>query len=154
MKNTLRLALTMLTLAAAAACGSDNPVSPTSPSSQPPPVTNPTPPPQGPFTQTLSGTVGARNHAFQLFVAPRTGTASLRLTWSNEANDLDFIMTAGSCPDIYGPNANCPYLGSSDELTGTLRTFSAPMVAGQAYKLWVDNFGFGAQAYTIQIEIQ
>ena len=154
MKNSLRLTLTVLTLMAAAACGSDNPVSPTSPSSQPSPATNPTPPPSEPFKQTLSGTVGPRDQTFKLFVAPRSGTASMRLTWSNEANDLDFIMTAGSCPDIYGPNANCPYLGASDELTGTLRTFTAQMTAGQSVKLWVDNFGHSAQAYTIEIEIK
>ena len=157
MKNSLRLTLTVLTLVAAAACGSDNSVTPTSPSSQPP-VTNPPPPPPPPtsevYKQTLSGIVGARDETFNLFVAPRSGTASMRLTWNNEANDLDFIMTAGSCPDIYGPNAGCPYLGAADELTGTLRTITAEMTAGQSVKLWVDNFGFSVQAYTIEIEIK
>jgi hypothetical protein len=154
MKNMLRLALTMVALTAAAACGSDLPSSPISPSA-PTPGNNPPPaPPQGPFKQTLSGNVGARATAFQVFVAPRSGSATFKLSWANEANDLEFILTAGSCPDIYGPNATCTYLAAAQELTGTLRTMSATMAAGQSYRIWVDNFGFSAQPFTIEIEIQ
>jgi hypothetical protein len=154
MKNMLRLALTLVALTAAAACGSDLPSSPISPST-PNPGNNPTPaPPQGPFKQALSGNVGARGTVFQAFSAPRSGNASFKLTWTNDANDLEFILTDGSCPDIYGPNANCPYLASAQELTGTLRTMSATMTAGQSYRIWVDNFGYSAQPFTIEIEIQ
>jgi hypothetical protein len=160
MKNTALVLLATLALITTIACGDGGGKlpSPTSPSSSSP-ATNPNPtpapaPPQGPFNQTLTGTVPAFDEAFQQFVAPRDGMATLKLTWADASADLDLVVTDGSCTSLYGADAaNCQQFGVSGRIVGTEETISTALTAGQAYRLWVDNFAHSAQAYTIEIEI-
>ena len=157
MKHKLIVVMATLGLSATLACGGDGkspiPTAPSSPSTGNPSPAPPAPPAPGPFSQTFTGNVGSRDSVFHQFVAPRDGMASVKLTWADGNADLDLVLTAPSCQALYGPNNNCVELVSSALLTGTEENITYQLTAGQAYRVWVDNFAYSAQAYTIKIDI-
>jgi hypothetical protein len=164
--KTITIVLAGFLIAASAACGGgQGPTSPTPstpapvPTPTPIPVPTPTPipapTPSGPFAQTLTGIVrhgdGDDWLAFHDFVAPRTGTASLTLTWPKGTVDLDLSLTPASCTYVYAKD--CPLYITTNLTTGTTERVTWQMTAGETYRIWVSNFGYEDQAYRIDIEL-
>jgi hypothetical protein len=76
-----------------------------------------------------------------------TGTGTYRgtLVWDDPAIDLDFYFTTAGCPY---PPTTC-LIAISDTTGTTTEAVSASVTAGQAYRLWVDNFSTRATSFTI-----
>jgi hypothetical protein len=186
------IAFVVLVSVGAAACGSSesssptSPTSPTSPVPAPPapapepgptpptpapapapspvPTPSPTPPPSSPFTQTITGTVGADDiegdiyeegdwikiHAF---VAPRDGTATITLTWANAGLNLDLLLTGTACGYVY--HQPCDQYAASEAKRGTVvEQVTREMKAGETYRIWIANFGDVPQQYRLDIDIR
>jgi predicted phage tail protein len=75
-----------------------------------------------------------------------TGTFLGVLTWIDPAIDLDFYLTSAGCPY---PPTSC-LLAISDATGVNLEQVSLPVVAGQTYRLWVDNFSTRATSFSIE----
>ena len=114
--------------------------------------TNPTPNPQDPSFQTLTGTVGSFEYVSHPLNASRAGNLTLTLTWQG-SGDLDLYLTANTCADIYG-SAACPRLAVSDQIVGNSELISRPVQSGEQFKIWVDNFALVSQAYTVTVDIR
>ncbi|HYN07810.1 MAG TPA: hypothetical protein VES67_10500 [Vicinamibacterales bacterium] len=128
-----------------AACGGGGGNGPMNPSPNPPN-------PPGGSAQTLNGSVASFGYAEHTLNVSQTGNLTATLTWSG-SNDLDLYLTAGNCPDVYGPNA-CTRLVVSELTEGNSETVSRSVQSGEQFKIWVDNFGFSVQAYTVRVEIR
>jgi hypothetical protein len=145
LRKTALAAALLATMLHGAACGggSNGPMDPSP---------NPQNPPGGGSAQTLTGNVGPFNYTEHTVSVSQTGNLTATLTWSG-SNDLDLYLTAGNCPDVYGLNA-CPRLVVSEQTEGTTETVSRAVQSGEQYKIWVDNFSSGAQAYSVRVEIR
>ena len=75
----------------------------------------------------------------------QTGTYIGTLTWIDPAIDLDFYLTSPGCPY---PPSGC-LLAISDAVGVNSESVSRPVVAGQLYRLYVDNFTSRTTAFTI-----
>ena len=113
---------------------------------------NPSPMPQDPTFQTLTGTVGSFEYVSHPLNASRTGNLTLTLTWQGPG-DLDLYLTAANCTDIYGASA-CTRLAVSDQIVGNSESVTRAVQSGEQFKIWVDNFALVSQAYTITIDIR
>ena len=82
--------------------------------------------------------------AFDVLVT-QTGAYQGLLVWNDPAIDLDFYLTSAGCPY---PPVGC-LLAISDAQGTTSETVSRSVTAGQAYRLWVDNFSPRATSFTI-----
>lgn len=166
--NRMTTVFAAFLIAASAACGGgQGPTSPTpstpspvptptpTPTPVPAPIPTPTPTPSGPLAQTLTGTVrhGDGNDwlSFHDFVAPRSGAASLTLTWTKATVDLDLSLTPTSCSYVYAKD--CPLYITTNLTAGTTERVTWQMTAGETYRIWVSNFGYEDQAYRIDIEL-
>ena len=143
MRTTFAAAL--LAIALGAGCGGNG-------GNGPGPSPNPPNPPSGGSSQTLTGNVSSFGYNEHPLNISQTGNLTVMLTWSG-SNDLDLYLTAGNCPDIYGPNA-CTRLVVSELVVGNAETITRSVQSGEQFKIWVDNFGSNAQAYTVQVEIR
>lgn len=131
-----RLVFLMMLVAGASACGKD---SPTSPSSRP-------------YSETLSGTVGAFGSTRHALSVPRSGQLTLRLAWS-EAVDLDLYLSSSACTALY-PKAGCGVVAQSDGVGTNSETIARTVTAGEQFSLWVDNLSFSrAATYTVTMSI-
>ena len=85
------------------------------------------------------------------FVSPRAGAATFTMKWPNGNNDMDLWVTAADCTRFDA--SNC-------QVFAVAAGFSEPeqiaitLTAGQAVRIWVINYGFFAQNYTIDIDIR
>jgi hypothetical protein len=131
----VRLLLVVGVVLSAGGCGGTSPTSPT---------------PGTPTTYTGSVTAfGITSHAH---TADRAGTATIALTWTGSV-DLDLYVTSTTCTG-YPPDA-CVLLARSAGTSGQREDLSLTVTAGQALKVWVDNFSTqGTAAYTITITQQ
>jgi hypothetical protein len=121
-----------------AGCGSDNPVGPD---------------PDEPYSQTITGTVGAFGTAGHPLTVPRSGNMRLQLTWAAADVDLDLYLAPNSCTALY-PMASCGVLAASDAATGTQETITRTVVDNERLRIWVDNLHLTLpQNYTISITI-
>jgi hypothetical protein len=162
MKRLSLIVFAGLLVGGLAACGGGSPTTPSPPSSPSPsptpspvpsPAPEPPPPtPQGPFEQTLDGTVGADAEANHRVVIPRDGTATFTLIWNDAAVDLDLGLTPDSCTDILADT--CVHLADTNGVGVTHESLVWPVHAGETYRLWAINFALVAQGYTLQIRIQ
>ena len=74
-----------------------------------------------------------------------TGTYRWTLVWNDPSIDLDLYLTTAGCPY---PPGGC--LVAISDTTGTsTETISAPVIAGQTYRLWIDNFSPRSTSFTI-----
>jgi hypothetical protein len=78
-------------------------------------------------------------------VVAATGTYHGTLVWSDATIDLDFYFTTAGCPY---PPSGC-LIAISDRTGTNTEAVSVPVNAGQAYRLWVDNFSARATSFTI-----
>ena len=133
------------------ACGDSRGSSPTAPSpSSPVPSPAPTPAPT-PFTQTINGTADRFENAFHQLIVPRSGTLTVRLRWATGADDLDLVVSEGTCRvDEDG----CPGLAESIQGSGSLEQVSIGATAGQTLRFWALNGSPRAVAYTLEIDIR
>jgi predicted phage tail protein len=94
------------------------------------------------FTQTIppSGAV-----AFDV-VLTASGNFLGVLTWIDPTIDLDLYLTSAGC--AYPPTG-C-LLAISDASGVNLEQVSLPVIAGQTYRLWVDNFSTRATSFSIE----
>ena len=85
------------------------------------------------------------------FVAPREGAATFTMKWPNGTNDMDLWVTAADCTRFDASNCQvfAVAAGASEP-----EQVSMTLSAGQAVRLWVVNYGFSAQNYTIDIDIR
>ena len=134
----MRKALCVLVCVLAAACGGgDSPTAPT--------------PPQ-PFNQTVTGTLNSFGYGHHPLTVPRAGNMTLNLSWPSSA-DLDLYLTTSACQEIY-PMGNCQFLAVSDRAGAGAESITRTVAAGETFKIWVDNFAFNPQNYTLTINIQ
>jgi hypothetical protein len=127
------------------------------PTPTPDPVPTPAPSPEPAFTQTFTGTAphGSVYWTYHQFVAPRSGTATLTLTWADGSVDLDMSLTAGYCTDFLGyDGGGCPRYGLGESVGGTSEQFSSAMAAGESYRIWIMNVAEVDQAYRVDVEIK
>jgi hypothetical protein len=143
--STALAAALLATALDGAACGGGGGNGPMNPSPNPPN-------PPGGSGQMLNGTVASFGYTEHTLNVSQTGNLTATLTWSG-SNDLDLYLTAGNCPDVYGPNA-CTRLAASELTEGNSETISRSVQSGEQFKIWVDNFGFSPQAYTVSVEIR
>src|SRR5687768_1238300 len=99
--------------------------------------TNPSPNPQDPSFQTLTGTVGSFEYVSHPLTASRAGNLTVTLTWQG-SSDLDLYLTASTCPDIYGSSACAPF-AVSNQLIGNSEAVTRAVQSGEQFKIWVDN---------------
>jgi len=76
----------------------------------------------------------------------QTGAYTGTLVWDDPAIDLDLYLTSPGCPY---PPTNC-LLSISDAVGTVTEAVSRPVVAGQSFRLYVDNFTNRTTAFTIQ----
>jgi hypothetical protein len=139
-----------------------SPTSPGSPTSPNPPTPSPEPTP-APFTQVLTGVVGAGDGFGEEeddwvksieFVAARDGMATLTLDWSDGAIDLDLSLTALNCIYVYG--SECQRYEHTDDSTKKPERISRAVNAGETYRIWLTNWAEvnAPQNYRLEIEIR
>jgi hypothetical protein len=75
----------------------------------------------------------------------QTGTYVGTLMWVDPAIDLDFYLTSPGC--LYPPGS-C-LLAISDAVGVNVESVTSPVVAGQAFRLYVDNFTNRTTSFTI-----
>jgi hypothetical protein len=93
----------------------------------------------------LSDTVSALGAVAHDIQATQSGNYQATLVWSDPSVDLDLYFASAGCPY---PPGGC--LLSISDATGTnSEAVSYGVAAGQAYRLWVDNFSPRAMSYTI-----
>jgi hypothetical protein len=76
----------------------------------------------------------------------QTGTYTGSLVWADPTIDLDFYLTSPGCPY---PPTSC-LLAISDAVNTASESVSRPVVAGQSFRLYVDNFTNRTTSFTIQ----
>lgn len=137
----MRALMAGLTLTLAAGCGGSG--SPTSPSSTPQPT-----------TISQSGTIDAFGTTRHSLTISRSGTMTLRATWTDASVDLDLFLAPSACTSLY-PKANCGILAASEAATGTSEQIVRQVSAGESYNVFIDNLNTTrSQAYTITATIQ
>jgi hypothetical protein len=159
MKNTAVFLMSMVILVSAACSGSGGPTAPSpapaNPSPAPVPTPTPAPPSTTPFTRTLTGTVNSASTGDWLrkheFVVPQDGAGTITLTWTNGSVDLDLALTDPSC--AYNATL-CAVYQTSAAFTGTTERISRTMKAGETFSIWVINYGYATQPYTIDLEVR
>src|SRR5262249_38715337 len=76
----------------------------------------------------------------------QTGRYTGTLVWDDPAIDLDLYLTSPGCPY---PPTSC-LLSVSDAVGTISEAVTRSVVAGQAFRLYVDNFTNKTTAFTIQ----
>ena len=133
------VAISVAIVAAAAGCGSNN-------------VTGPTPG-NGPFNQTITGSVSTFGTARHPHSIPRSGQMTLRLTWASGAVDLDLFLAPAACMQLY-PTSACGVLAASDSATGMSEEIVRAVTAGDSFSVFVDNLNpTQAQSYTLTVAV-
>jgi len=92
-----------------------------------------------------SATIRPGQNVFFALTLQQTGTFVSSLTWADPAIDLDFYLASPGC--VY-PLTGC-LIEISDATTGNVETISHSVVAGQSYRLYVDNFTSRTTSFTI-----
>lgn len=106
-----------------------------------------------PFEQTFTGTVAAGDWTGHTISAPRGGTLTAVLTWPSSANDLDLLLTTGSCTGDQWPGNSCTVLDTADGVADAQEVVAATVSSGQQYKVWVDSYADVSSTYTIRVRI-
>ena len=107
--------------------------------------------PSDPFTQSIQGNINTGGLNSHTFTSDRRGIATVTLTWSTTAVDLDLYTTANSCTT--SPFA-CTLRVFSENVSSSSEEVILGVVQGETIKLWVNHFGGGSQAYTINVSIE
>ena len=112
-----------------------------------------------PFTQRVSNTVPASSSSgfgvfqFDLGV-PRSGTATVTLTWPDADYSLDLYLTDSACADTTSlVTGACTILGTSRGQNPPEVVMSAVRV-GHVNRVWVLNHDDAPQSFTVDIEIK
>ena len=131
-----RLAVLLFVCVAAAGCGSSSPVAPSA------------------FSQNVNGTVAAFGASRETVTAPRAGTMTVQLSWTDLSVDLDLYLAATSCTALY-PQSGCGILASSANGGTTKETLTRNVASGDSFSIFVDNLNVSKAAdYSISITIQ
>jgi hypothetical protein len=107
-----------------------------------------------PYNETQSGTVAAFGTTYHPLTAARSGQMTIMLTVNTSA-DLDLYLTPASCrgANVYPPS-NCQMLAVSDRPGAGAESILRSVTAGEQFTMWVDNFSFNPQNYTLTVSIQ
>jgi hypothetical protein len=97
----------------------------------------------------LAGTVTSLGHRTHLVTMPTTGQYNATLTWADGSVDLDLYLTTTPCGTSWPPSNACLRARSAADV-GNSEQISFPVVAGQAYYVWVDNFTSRSAIYSVQ----
>jgi hypothetical protein len=126
------------------ACGGDNGVPPTAPSTPAPP-----PPPV-----VVSGATGLALEADVLarvvFEATRSGTLDATVDWTFPENDLDVGILGGNCSFEQFLGNQCPIVAISASTTAKPERISGAVNAG-TYTLFIENTGPGDETISYQV---
>jgi hypothetical protein len=139
-----RAGVTLALLAAgAAACGGGGgPTAPTTPST----VTNALP------TWTFSGVEADAVASTDVIIG---GPVVLTCTadWGSASNDIDIYVTATSCVagDVDGL-LGCPFVSRTTAVSTKPERLAVDVAPGN-YRVWVANFGPGAESGTLQLTV-
>lgn len=107
----------------------------------------------GPFNQTITGSVATFGTTRHPLMVPRSGPMTLRLSWSTGTVDLDLFLAPSTCIELY-PTSACGVLAASDSATGVSEEIRRTVSAGEAFSIFVDNLSPSqSQSYTITIAI-
>jgi hypothetical protein len=119
-------------------------------------VTTPSPspsPPDGPFNQTINGSVSMFGTTRHPLTITRSGQMTVRLSWSTSTVDLDLFLAPSTCVELY-PTSACGVLAASDSATGMTEEIRRTVTAGDAFSIFVDNLSpTQPQTYTITVAI-
>ena len=140
MRSTMFVAVGVLVALLSASCTKKSPTDATDPGQS--------------YPLTLTGTVSSQGFTQHSITASRSGTLTLRLTWSG-SNDLDLYLTTSAC-NSYPPGnqPGCPMLVLSTNDSGNTETITRTVASGEEFKAWVDNFSTGSTAYALVVDIQ
>lgn len=133
----MRFSLCVVVCLLAVGCGGGSPTAPSAPQ---------------PYNETMTGTAssfGVTQHALNI---PRAGNLTISLSWPSSA-DLDLYLTPASCANVY-PTGSCTMLAISNRSGAGSETITRTVAAGETFKVWVDNFAFSPQTYTLTLNIQ
>lgn len=114
------------------------------------------PPPPSTVTTTLPTftfqNVGAGTLAFTDVTVNGTGTLSGTADWTFAANDLDIYATATSCSatNVNNLQSGCAAIGRTTSVSSKPERLTVNVSAG-SYRLWIANFGPGAESGTLQL---
>ncbi len=97
----------------------------------------------------LTGIVTSLGYRVIPVTMPTSGLYRATLTWSDPAIDLDLYLTTTGCGTSYPPGILCRR-AIADASVGNTEQIAYPVLAGQTYYLWVDNFMFRSSAYLVQ----
>ncbi|MEO6236916.1 MAG: hypothetical protein ABIQ52_07930 [Vicinamibacterales bacterium] len=166
MKNRTHAGILILVLAAGlVGCDGARAPGPSAPSPVQQPTPQPVPPSESsPFTQRVSDTATAAIgnpgnggiwgfYQFDLSV-PRSGTATLTLTWANADETLVLYLTTNTCANTASLVAGaCTILAKSDG-GNPPRVIRSSVTTGDAVKVWVLNYDNYSHNVTVDIGIK
>ena len=133
-------------LIALAACGgsSNNPLSPVDPPPPPPP-----PPPT--IVRQGGGPLGADEGVQLSFTTAATGTLDVTVDWTLAANDVDVVLTRGTCSFEQLFALQCNVVMVADSATTKPERLRLPGATAGAYTLMIINIGPGDESASYQI---
>jgi hypothetical protein len=96
----------------------------------------------------LAGMVSSFGYRVLTVTMPASGLYRATLTWADPTIDLDLYLTTTSCR-TYPPTNSCMRRESAAS-QGNMEQISFPVLAGQTYHIWVDNFTHRVSDYMVQ----
>jgi hypothetical protein len=128
----------VLILMALPACGgSSNPVTSSSPSPTPPPVT------RSAVIDDDAFAVPSKFAVPDVWTTTSTGTVEVTVDWTFATNDVDIFVARGSEPCTLQTlnNRTCGFVATEESTTMKPEKLSMPNLAAGTYTLYVVNFG-------------
>jgi hypothetical protein len=150
-RSTLTAVLIAVILAASIGCGDrTSPIAPDPPGPAPPPAPNPLP-----TTNTVPAATNGEAGVSRLEVTmPRSGMATVTLSWPNADFSLQLYVTSGVCADVASLlTGGCTILGSTRPgiLPGVV---AGPVTGGDVNTIWVLNSDPFPQSFTFDVDIE
>jgi hypothetical protein len=135
--DTVAGACVAVLLVGLAACDGKTPVTPTSPSPSPPPVTRST------VIGDASFALGSRVVIPVTFATTASGTLEVTVDWTFASNDVDIFVARGSEPCTLETfnNRSCGFIATEESTTLKPEKLTIPNFAAGSYTLYVANFG-------------
>jgi hypothetical protein len=131
-ERNLRAAIAAVGTALRAGCGSDSPVTPSSPA----------PPPPAPVVVAQgSGPLAPFTLAFVPFGTTQIGRLEISVDWTFARNDVDAYLTLASCTPQQFLALQCNLIAFSESTTAKPERLTLPNAAVGAYRLWILNLG-------------
>jgi hypothetical protein len=152
--NTVTTRVTMTAVLAAAmvvtSVGCGHQTSPAAPTPLIPPSSSP-----APSTNTVPAANNGEVGVYRVDVTmPRSGTATITLSWPNADFSLQLFVTSGVCADTAMlMTGGCTVLGSTrpGSLPGLV---TSPVIGGDLNTIWVLNSDPFPQSFTVNVDVE